>query len=105
MARQRDVKVASYTEALGGGAKGLRIGVLKEGFGHRNSEPDVDAKVRAAAERFKIARRDRRRRVGAGASHARLSGVGRDPRRRRLRHAAGDERLRHRLRGALSDQR
>ena len=41
----------------GGGAKGLRIGVLKEGFGHRNSEPDVDAKVRAAAERFKIARR------------------------------------------------
>ena len=37
----------------GGGAKGLRIGVLKEGFGHRNSEPDVDAKVRAAAERFK----------------------------------------------------
>ena len=28
------------------------IGVLQEGFGHRNSEPDVDAKVRAAAERF-----------------------------------------------------
>ena len=27
--------------------------MLKEGFGHRNSEPDVDAKVRAAAERFK----------------------------------------------------
>ena len=26
--------------------------MLKEGFGHRNSEPDVDAKVRAAAERF-----------------------------------------------------
>jgi amidase len=50
--RQRDVKVAKYTDALGGGARGLRIGVLKEGFGHRNSEPDVDAKVRAAAERF-----------------------------------------------------
>jgi amidase len=51
--RQQNVVLASYTSALGGDAKGLRIGVLKEGFGHRNSEPDVDAKVRAAAERFK----------------------------------------------------
>jgi amidase len=51
-ARQRDVKVASYTQALGGGVKDLRIAVLKEGFGHRNSEADVDAKVRAAAQRF-----------------------------------------------------
>jgi amidase len=51
--RQHQAKVAKYTEALGGGAKGLRIGVLKEGFGNRNSEPDVDATVRAAAERFK----------------------------------------------------
>jgi amidase len=52
-ARQQGAVLASYTSALGGGAKGLRIGVLKEGFGHRNSEPDVDAKVRAAAERFR----------------------------------------------------
>ena len=51
--RQRDVKVAKYTEALNGGATGLRVGVLKEGFGHRNSEPDVEAKVRAAAQHFK----------------------------------------------------
>jgi amidase len=51
--RQRGAKVDDYVAALGGGAKGLRIGVLKEGFGHRNSEPDVDAKVRAAAEHFK----------------------------------------------------
>jgi amidase len=51
--RQRDVKVARYTDALSGGAKGLRVGVLKEGFGHRNAEPDVEAKVRSAAERFK----------------------------------------------------
>jgi amidase len=51
--RQRDVKVAKYTEALGKSAKGLRIGVLKEGFGHPNSEADVEAKVRAAADRFK----------------------------------------------------
>jgi amidase len=52
--RQHQVpRVDKYTEALRQGVKGLRIGVLKEGFGHRNSEADVDAKVRAAAERFK----------------------------------------------------
>ena len=52
--RQHQVAASTnYTEALRQGVKGLRIGVLKEGFGHRNSEPDVDAKVRAAAERFK----------------------------------------------------
>jgi amidase len=46
------VKVGRYVAALDGGAAGLRIGVLKEGFGHPNSEPDVDAKVQAAAHRF-----------------------------------------------------
>jgi amidase len=51
--RQHLARVDKYTEALRQGVKGLRIGVLKEGFGHRNSEPDVDAKVRDAAERFK----------------------------------------------------
>ena len=52
--RQHQVpRVDKYTEALKQGVKGLRIGVLKEGFGHPNTEPDVDAKVRAAAERFK----------------------------------------------------
>jgi amidase len=50
--RQRGVKAARYTAALGRGAKGLRIGVVKEGFGHPNSEADVDEKVRAAAARF-----------------------------------------------------
>jgi amidase len=50
--RQRDVKVGRYVEALDGGADGLRIGIVKEGFGHPNSEPDVDAKVQAAAHRF-----------------------------------------------------
>jgi amidase len=43
----------AYTEALGAGAKGLRIGVVKEGFGLANSEEDVDRKVREAAERFR----------------------------------------------------
>jgi amidase len=50
--RQRDVKVSRYTDALDGGLGQLRIGVLAEGFGHPNSEADVEAKVRAAAERF-----------------------------------------------------
>jgi len=50
--RQRDVKVARYTEHLDGGAKGLKIAVLKEGFGHANAEPDVEQKVREAARRL-----------------------------------------------------
>lgn len=50
--RQHQARVDKYTEALRQGVKGLRIGVLQEGFGHRNSEPDVDAKVHAAANRF-----------------------------------------------------
>jgi amidase len=50
--RQRGVPAGHYTAALDGGVKGLRIGVVKEGFGHPNSEPDVDAKVRDAARRL-----------------------------------------------------
>jgi amidase len=52
-ARQRDVKVANYPEAIGRDIAGLRIGVVREGFGLANSEPDVDAKVRQCAERFR----------------------------------------------------
>ncbi|HEY0879391.1 MAG TPA: amidase [Zeimonas sp.] len=51
--RQYDVRVDRYTSALGRGAAGMRIGVVGEGFGHPNSEPDVDQKVRQAAERFR----------------------------------------------------
>src|SRR6266481_2831164 len=51
--RQGTPKVSNYTEALGGGVSGLRVGVVKEGFGHPSSEPDVDAKVEAAAGLFK----------------------------------------------------
>ena len=47
--RQYNVKTRAYTDALNGGVKGLRIGVVKEGFGLPNSEPDVDAKVKQAA--------------------------------------------------------
>jgi amidase len=50
--RQQAVRTERYSEALGRGAEGLRIGVLREGFGQETSEPDVDAKVRAAAQRF-----------------------------------------------------
>src|ERR1700686_4211579 len=50
--RQRGVPAARYTDALAGGVKGLRIAVLREGFGHPNSETDVDAHVREAAQRF-----------------------------------------------------
>ncbi|MFZ9132174.1 MAG: amidase [Gemmobacter sp.] len=55
--RQYDVQTDRYTAAVGRGASGLRIALVKEGFGHANSESDVDAKVRAAAEAY--------RRIGA----------------------------------------
>ena len=48
--RQRQVPVQAYTEALGKGVRGLRIGVLSEGFGYSNSQPDVDEGVRRAVE-------------------------------------------------------
>ena len=51
--RQYNPKVYRYTEALGRGAQGMRIGILKEGFAHENSEADVSAKVMQAADRFR----------------------------------------------------
>ena len=51
--RQKGVQPEAYTEALGMGISGCRIGLVREGFGQPNSEPQVDAKVRAAAERFR----------------------------------------------------
>jgi amidase len=50
--RQYDVRVDKYTSALARGVAGLRIGVVTQGFGHAVSEPDVDQKVREAAQRF-----------------------------------------------------
>jgi amidase len=41
--------VQPYTQVLGRDLRGLRIGVLKEGFGQALSQPDVDDCVRAAA--------------------------------------------------------
>ena len=51
--RQYNPEVDDYASSLGRGASGLRIGVVKEGFGHPGSEPDVDTKVRAGAEMFR----------------------------------------------------
>ena len=51
--RQYHPQVDDYVGAVGRGAGGLRIAVVKEGFGHPVSETDVDAKVRAGAEVFK----------------------------------------------------
>ncbi len=51
--RQRGIGPAAYTEAVGAGAVGLRVAVVKEGFGTPSSEPEVDAKVLRAAERFR----------------------------------------------------
>ena len=50
--RQRGVQPRRYTDAVDGGVKSLRVGVMKEGFGHPNSEPDVDAHVSDAAQRL-----------------------------------------------------
>ena len=43
--RQDETKYESYTNALTKEADGLRIGLLKEGFGRPESEEDVDAAV------------------------------------------------------------
>jgi amidase len=51
--RQYAPRVQPYTQLLSGGAPGLRIGVVKEGFGLPQSEAVVDAKVRQAADLFK----------------------------------------------------
>ncbi len=50
--RQAAPRVSDYVEALELGADGLRIGVLRQGFGRAGGEPDVDEKVRGAAERL-----------------------------------------------------
>ncbi|MDT3677645.1 MAG: amidase [Burkholderiaceae bacterium] len=51
--RQYDVRVDRYTSALGRGVAGLRVGIVREGFGRPESEPDVDQKVRQASDRLR----------------------------------------------------
>ena len=50
--RQYNVVTDKYTSHVGRGVSDLRIGVVKEGFGHPVSEAEVDAKVRQAAAVF-----------------------------------------------------
>ncbi len=50
--RQTEVKVDRYTDGLDKGVKGLKIALVKEGFGMPASQEGVDAKVRAAAKRL-----------------------------------------------------
>ena len=50
--RQYSPKVESYTDALDKGVRGLKIGVLTEGFQLPNMDPQVAAKVRAAVTRL-----------------------------------------------------
>jgi amidase len=51
--RQYAPQTDRYTAALGRGAWGLRIAVVREGFARPESEPEVDASVRRAAETFR----------------------------------------------------
>ncbi|MHA6618423.1 amidase [Pseudonocardia sp. DLS-67] len=46
----RDIVPDDYVGALARGAEGLRIGVVAEGFGHPNSEAEVDDAVRAGVD-------------------------------------------------------
>jgi amidase len=50
--RQRGLKLDNYTAAIGQSPAGLKIGLVKEGFGQYDSHPDVDETVRAAARRL-----------------------------------------------------
>lgn len=47
--RQRDVRVDDYLGRLDDGVHGLRIGILREGFGGPAAEPGVDEAIRATA--------------------------------------------------------
>ncbi|MCI2420793.1 amidase [Saccharopolyspora sp. K220] len=47
--RQVGVRTDEYTRALTGDCAGLRIGLVREGFGTAGAEPDVDEAVREAA--------------------------------------------------------
>jgi amidase len=44
--------IPDYPAALGGGAAGLRIALVREGFGRSESDPVVDERVRRAARRL-----------------------------------------------------
>ncbi len=51
--QQAATRPANYTDALKGDIKGMKIGIVKEGFKWPQSESDVDEKVLAAAQHFR----------------------------------------------------
>jgi amidase len=51
--RQIGTKTQNYVAALDKGIKGLKVGVVREGFGHAESEKVVDDKVKAAVDMFR----------------------------------------------------
>lgn len=51
----RDLVPQDYLAAIEQGAQGLRVGVVREGFEHLNSDADVNAAVRAAADALRDA--------------------------------------------------
>jgi amidase len=51
--RQYDVVTDRYTAHVSRGVSGMRIAVVKEGFGQKGAEADVEQKVMAAAETFR----------------------------------------------------
>ena len=50
--RQCGAESRPYTTLMEGGVAGMKIGVVREGFGHPGAEAEVEAKVRAAVERL-----------------------------------------------------
>jgi len=48
--RQINVHTQDYLQSIGQGAKGLKIAVVKEGFGREDSEKVVDETVQKAAK-------------------------------------------------------
>lgn len=50
--RQSGAPAHNYTQALARGVAGLRIGVVREGFGTAGAEAEVDSRVREAGERL-----------------------------------------------------
>jgi amidase len=51
--RIKSPNVEEYTSALGKGVKGMKIGILKEGFEQAGAEAAVSESVREAAKRFR----------------------------------------------------
>ena len=52
--RQQGCQPQAYTEALDQSIEGMRIGILREGFGTANAEPEVDRAVRQALTSFEL---------------------------------------------------